>query len=66
MYYKQFTSGHQLVAIGEAPNTTALPPYFIEISQEEYENLKEILSFGVSNQEPELTPLNNDHELILN
>lgn len=63
MYYKQLTSGNQLVAIGETVDNTVLPPYFIQISESEYENLKNVLTLNIL-EEPKLTPLNEKGELI--
>lgn len=64
MYYKELTSGRQLLSIGEAPDGVSLPPYFIQINKSEYESLKKVLTIeaGLPNLEP--TPLNEKGELI--
>lgn len=63
MYYKQMTSGNQLIAIGETVDETILPNYYIQIQKSEYDSLKKILDLGPL-QAPELTPLNEKGELI--
>lgn len=63
MYYKQFSSGGQLIAVGETVDNTILPKYYSQISKSEYESLKRIFMLD-SQEKPKLTPLNEKGELI--
>ena len=64
MYYKQFNSGGQLLAVGTTVENAVLPDNFVQISKSEYDSFQRV--FSVEIDIPTLTPLNENHELILN
>lgn len=64
MFYKQLDSGGQLIAIGTTVDKAILPKNFIQISKSEYDSFQRVFSAEIDS--PELTPLNDKYELILN
>lgn len=63
MFYKQLDSGGGIVAIGTTIDGAILPNNFIQISKSEYDSFQRI--FSIELNEPQLTPLDDNNELIL-